>query len=115
MNFLNFLNKLLELANFDSAKRQKFIDIFYQYYYARLVDEIGAIDPGYGQRFMTGVDNMKDNPEAFGLLWKELMADAVFKKKIDEVTDEVVGYLMSDVVSSATESEKQQLMQAISA
>ncbi len=113
MQFLNFLNKLLDVANFEETKRKKFVEVFYQYYYSRLVDAIGGIDPSSGQRFMRSVDNMRDNPEAFGLLWKELIAREDFKAKIDEVTDEVVGYLMSDVIKSASDEDKAQLASAL--
>lgn len=115
MGFLNFLNKLLDVANFSSDKRKKFVEIFYQYYYSRLVDAVGGLDPTYGQKLMYAIDHAKDNPEALGELWKELNGKEMFKAKIDEVTDEVVGYLLNDVIKSASDAEKAQILQSIGA
>lgn len=114
MAFLSFLNRLLDLANFSQEKRQRFIDIFYQYYYTRLIDGIGGLDPTYGQKLMSALDHAKENPEALGELWAELNSKEMFKAKIDEITDEVVAYLMNDVMKSANEEEKAQILQSIS-
>lgn len=114
MNFQIFLKKLLDLANFGEEKKQKFIQIFYQYYYVRLIDTIGGIDPTYARRLTTAVDNMKTNPQQFAALWKELKASSEFSKVIDNVTDEVVGYLLDDVVKSTDEREKAQILSLVS-
>lgn len=114
MNFLNFLTKVLETVNFPEKKRERFLEIFYQYYYVRLIDELGGIDPSIAQRLTTAIDNMKNEPEQFGALWKELMGDEQYRAKIEEVTDEVLGYLMDDIAKNATEAERQQVLQALS-
>lgn len=110
MNFQVFLSKVLDLANFPQDKKQKFLEIFYQYYFKRLIEVIGGVDPTYAQRLTTSVDTMKDNPEAFGALWREMMGNEKLKKVIEDVTDEVVGYLVDDVMKSSNENEKAQIL-----
>lgn len=110
MNFQIFLSKVLDLANFPEEKKQKFLEIFYQYYFKRLTEVVGGVDPSYAQRLATVVDNMKTDPEAFGLLWREMMGNEALKKAIEDVTDEVVGYLVDDVMKSSTEEEKAQIL-----
>ncbi len=109
MNFQVFLSKILDIANFPRDKRQKFLEIFYQYYFVRLIDAIGGVDPVYAQRMTTVVDNMKANPQAFGELWRELMGKEEFRLLIEQVTDEVVGYLVDDVMKSASDDERVQI------
>lgn len=113
MNFQTFLQKLLDIANFGDEKKKKFTQIFYQYYYVRLIDAIGGIDPMYAQRLTTAVDNIKTSPEQFADLWKELRSSDEFSKVIDQVTDEVIGYLLDDVIKSSDDSEKAQIIAAL--
>lgn len=110
MNFGDFLHRLLDISNFPQDKRKKFVEIFYQYYYFRLIDEIGGIDPSYGQKLTSAVDNLETNPAQLETVWKELIADELMNKKIDEVTDEVIGYLISDIEKSANDEEKAQIL-----
>lgn len=115
MNFGDFLRKILAVANFPENKRNKFIEIFYQYYYFRLIDEIGGVDPAYGQRLTTAVDNLETDPGQFETVWRELESNVEFKQKIDEVTDEVIGYLVSDIEKSASDEEKAQILSMVEA
>lgn len=89
------------------------MQIFYQYYYARLIEEFGGIDPSYAQRLAGAVDNLEIKPEQFKALWTELLASPEFSGKINEVTDEVIGYLVSDLEKSANEKEKAQILSMV--
>ena len=113
MNFQIFLAKVLDIANFPEDKRQKFLEIFYNYYFMKLTEKVGGIDPSYAQKLTTTVDSMKTNPEAFGELWREMMGNENLKKVIEEVTDEVVGYLVDDVMKSSNDSEKAQILKLV--
>ena len=115
MNFQIFLIKLLDIAKFSEEKKKKFMEIFYQYYYARLIDEFAGIDPSYAQRLAAAVDNLKIKPEQFKTLLTELLATPEFSAKINEVTDEVIGYLVEDVKKSANEVQRAQILSAVSA
>lgn len=115
MNFQDFLIKFLEIANFPEDKRKKFIEIFYRYYFMRLVDEIGGMDPGYGQKLASAIDNLEANPKQFATVWEELEADEAMSSKIDQVTDEVIEYLVSDVEKSASDDEKAQILSLVGA
>ncbi len=113
MNFQNFLIKLLDIAKFSEEKKKKFIEIFYQYYYARLVDEFAGIDPSYAQKLASAVDNLESNPEQFKTLWAELLASPEFSARINEVTDEVIGYLVEDIKKSANEKQRAQILAVV--
>lgn len=113
MNFQDFLVKVLSIANFPENKRKKFIEIFYKYYFVRLIDTIGGIDPGYGQKLTTAIDNLETDPKQFETVWQELEDNAEFKQKIDEVTDEVIGYLVSDIEKSADDEQKAQILATV--
>ena len=60
------------------------------------------------------MDNKEADPDQLKNLWAELMASVEFSKKINEVTDEVVGYLLDDIEKSATEEEKKQIFAMVS-
>lgn len=113
MNFQIFLAKVLDIANFPEEKKQKFLEIFYQYYFKRLVEVIGGVDPAYAQKLAAVVDTMRENPERFGELWREMMGNEGLKKVIEKVTDEVVGYLVDDVMKSSNENEKAQILKLV--
>lgn len=75
----------------------------------RLTTAIGGVDPSYAQKFSGAVDNMETHPQAFGELWRELMGKEEFRAVIEQVTDEVVGYVVDDVMKSANEDEQMQI------
>lgn len=110
MNFQVFLAKVLDIANFPENKKQKFLEIFYQYYFVRLTDSVAMVDNVYAQKLAGVVDNMKANPEAFGQLWREMMGREDLKKIIEDVTDEVVGYLVDDVMKSSNDDQKAEIL-----
>jgi len=110
MNFQVFLAKVLDIANFPESKKQKFLEIFYQYYFVRLTDAVGKVDTAYAQKLAGSVDALKTNPEAFGQLWREMMGREDLEKIIEDVTDEVVGYLVDDVMKSSNDDQKAQIL-----
>lgn len=113
MNLNSFLLSVLDIAKYPDDKRLKFIEEFYQYYFSKVIDGIGSVDASYGQRLLYAVDHSATNPQGLNDIWDQLLKDDIFKKKIEEVTDTVIGELVTDISQNATEEQKRKIGQLV--
>lgn len=110
MDFNVILHRILDAANYPSGKREKFVRDFYDYYFSKLIDQIGGVDPTLAQKLMYAFDHYEENPQGLSELWNQMEADPQSKEVMDKVTNEVIGELVDDLLKNASEVEKQEIL-----
>lgn len=110
MNLHEILSRILEIANYPKNKREQFIEEFYEYYFFRLINEVGAIDHSVAQQLTTASTFLKDYPEKFKEIWQNISQDVKYSPIIEKITNEVLGELADDVAKWASDAQKQQIL-----
>ena len=110
MDFNVILHRILDVAKYPSGKREDFVRDFYDYYFTKLIEQIGGVDPTLAQKLMYVFDHYSENTQGLSDLWKQMEADPQSKEVMDKVTNEVISELVDDLLKNASEAEKQEIL-----
>ena len=111
----NLINKILEIANYPEEKRALFINRFNHFFLIKLLVEIGKVDNPAGKKVVELFKNEDVGEEEITPVIQEILQNAEVKDVVDRVTREVLGELVDDVASSASEEQKQQILSSLPA
>lgn len=110
MDFNVILHRILDVAKYPDGKREQFVRDFYDYYFTKLIEQIGGVDPALAQKLMYAFDHYSENPQGLSELWNQMEADSQSKEVMNKVTNEVIGELVDDLLKNASEAEKQEIL-----
>lgn len=112
MNFEDIINKVLEIADYPTDKREEFISTFYQYLFMRSVAEIREIDSEVADRIVSTSSHGADS-ESLKMVFEEASKDPKIAQSLEKVSTDVVADIIEDISKSATEDQKRKILEVI--
>ena len=110
MNFEQTLNEILEVAKFPQEERGTFIKSFNAHLFQRLFDEIAIVDEASSQELFAITHREGASSADIENVIAEISKNPQVGEKISRTVREVVGELVDDIATAATEEEKQKIL-----
>lgn len=110
MNFDEILINILIVADYPADKRDGFINTFYRYLFTEIFAGIGKTDMISAQKFGEVIQNSEENADWSKQVLQKLYQNPGIKEKVDNISNAIIYELADDIVNSATESQKQQIL-----
>lgn len=111
----DLISRILEIANYPEEKRGQFINGFNHYFFVRLLTEISKIDDSAGKKVTELLKKSEISEEEITPVMEDILRNSKVKDKVEQVTKEVIGELVDDIATSATEEQKQQILSSLPA
>lgn len=114
MNLDQILKNILITADYPIERQDEFIKTFYSYLFTKIFNEIENDNSNLAKKILESVQ--KDaNPDYLKQIWEEIDQYPKLKGKVDQVAEQVIKELADDIATSATESQKQQILASLPA
>ena len=115
MNLDEIFKLIFKATNYPEEKHKEFINTFFKYLFTKSLMIVKENDPDAAQKLVDAMQKKDVKSEEVKQVWEELLQNEKVKEQLDKVSDQIINELVDDITGSATEEQKQEILNSLPA